>query len=239
VAGTEGPVCPGASLTYSANSSDVTWSTSPAGFFSPAFGSGATFTTAVTASASGQGVITATFTNLPGTPPVTKTVFVGPPSAPEITLRDDDHDCKGQVVYTLDNYDPTVTYTFNRVWNISAGFFDPGQTVRVKSNAMSGTFTITATRCGVATTSQLYQADFCTDPIQVARATTAYPNPASESLTVPKGATDAVLLNGQGKAVAQPDKAGRLDVQRLPAGLYNLQMQQGSKRINQRIEVKH
>ena len=163
-----------------------------------------------------------------------------PPDAPSLTLLYDDHDCKGQVVYTIDNYDYYTTYTCNRVYHINGGFFDtPGQ-VRIKSNDLYGTFTITATRCGVSTTSELYEAYFCTDPIAEARtAATAYPNPASESLTVPTGATDAVLLNSQGKAVARPDKGGRFDIQRLPAGLYNLQMQQNGKRVNQRIEVKH
>lgn len=67
---------------------------------------------------------------------------------------------------------------------------------------------------------------------------TAYPNPASESLTLPTGAQQAVLLNSQGRVVQQA-AAGTFDVRALPAGLYNLQMRQDGKLINQHVEVKH
>jgi hypothetical protein len=67
----------------------------------------------------------------------------------------------------------------------------------------------------------------------------AYPNPANESLTIPTGTQNAVLLNGQGRAVRQPDATGKFDVRELPSGLYNLQTRQNGKVLNQRIEVKH
>jgi hypothetical protein len=70
-------------------------------------------------------------------------------------------------------------------------------------------------------------------------ATGAYPNPASESLTLPAGITGAVLLNSQGRVVQRSEVGGKVNVRELPAGLYNLQMQQNGKLLNQHIEVKH
>jgi hypothetical protein len=78
-----------------------------------------------------------------------------------------------------------------------------------------------------------------TNATQSPTAATAYPNPATESLTISQSAEQAVLLNSQGQAVQKPDASGKLRVQDLPAGLYNLQMQQDGKLINQRIQVKH
>jgi hypothetical protein len=158
------------------------------------------------------------------------------PAAPELALYDGDANCAGQVIYIITNYDSSVHYTFNRISNISSGFLDTPDRFRIKSNSTSGTFSVTATGCETSATSEVYQAEFCGFQ---GRATTAYPNPASESVTMPTGTADAVLLNSQGKAVAKPNKAGKFDVRNLPDGLYNLQMQQNGKRVNQRVEVKH
>jgi hypothetical protein len=68
---------------------------------------------------------------------------------------------------------------------------------------------------------------------------TVYPNPVSDRLTLPEGASNATLLNNHGEAVRRQNPSGSLDVQRLPAGLYNLRMQLDGKFVNQRIEVKH
>jgi hypothetical protein len=78
----------------------------------------------------------------------------------------------------------------------------------------------------------------CPSASRVASAT-AYPNPATESLTIPQGVGNAILLNSQGYPVAKADASGHLDVRNLPAGLYNLQTSQEGKLTNQRIEVKH
>lgn len=74
---------------------------------------------------------------------------------------------------------------------------------------------------------------------RMAATVSAYPNPANDRLTIPQGTSKAVLLNGYGKAVQYPDATGQFDVRSLPAGLYNLQMQQNGKLINQHIEVQH
>lgn len=75
-------------------------------------------------------------------------------------------------------------------------------------------------------------------PTTVAPAT-AYPNPANESLTLPQEATTATLLNSQGHLVGRSDPAGKMDVRRLPDGLYQLRMKVNGKIINQRIQIKH
>lgn len=67
----------------------------------------------------------------------------------------------------------------------------------------------------------------------------AYPNPASESLTMPVDAESATLINGQGQTVKIWKRSGELDVRSLPEGLYILRMMNAGKLINQRIQIKH
>ena len=69
--------------------------------------------------------------------------------------------------------------------------------------------------------------------------TVAYPNPAAESITIPVGVKGASLVNDKGRTLRKADASGKLDVQTLPDGLYNLQMMRNGKLINQRIQVKH
>jgi len=69
--------------------------------------------------------------------------------------------------------------------------------------------------------------------------TCAYPNPANESITIPVGIERATLVNEKGKTLRTADASGKLDVQSLTEGLYNLQMMQDGKLINQRMQVKH
>jgi hypothetical protein len=69
--------------------------------------------------------------------------------------------------------------------------------------------------------------------------TKAYPNPASESIFIPDGSENVTLFNKSGVKVKAVNTAGQLNIQSLPEGLYNLQMQQNGKVINQHIEVKH
>ena len=172
------------------------------------------------------------------------------PVEPIVERYDQQNDqCFRIAHYRITNYDPSVTYTINNIIralpnprvlnpNTTDVFFVKGGA----GTAPTGSFSITATNdCGTSSvTSDPVTVEYPCNEIGTARAaTTAYPNPSTESITLPKGATDAVLLNSQGKAVARPDKAGIFDVQHLPAGLYNLQSQQDGKRVNQRIEVKH
>lgn len=67
----------------------------------------------------------------------------------------------------------------------------------------------------------------------------AYPNPATEIVIIPGDVKGALLVDDRGKTLQKADASGKLDVQSLPDGLYNLQMMQNGKLTNQRIQVKH
>jgi hypothetical protein len=193
--------------------------------------------------------------NLPDGSQYTSTVAVTvntaaatPPPAPVVIQTGQDQ-CLRQAYYTITNYNPALTYQVNTAYSSPSGVTAvPAapltSTFRIKGsfNAVAGSFTITATdtRCSVSTTSSEYYVEFqCNDgTFPSAKATTAYPNPATESLTLPKGTKSATLLNDQGRPVQQL-KTGQVDVRNLPDGLYNLQMMQDGKLINQRIQVKH
>jgi hypothetical protein len=70
--------------------------------------------------------------------------------------------------------------------------------------------------------------------------TGAYPNPASERLTLPVSATEAELLNSAGTVVLRASSAQRvLDVHELPAGTYYLRTLQEGKATTQRVQVTH
>jgi len=71
------------------------------------------------------------------------------------------------------------------------------------------------------------------------RVAAAYPNPATESISIPADVTGATLVNDKGKTLQRADASGKLNVQAIPDGLYNLQMMQNGKLINQRIQIKH
>jgi hypothetical protein len=174
-----------------------------------------------------------------------------PPPAP-IVIQTGQDQCLRQAYYTITNYNPAFTYQVNTAYSSPSGVTAvPAapltSTFRIKGsfNAVAGSFTITATdaRCStsVSATSPEYYVEFqCNDgTFPSTNITTAYPNPANESFTIPKGAKSATLLNGQGLPIQQVNKAGQVDVQNLPDGLYNLQMIQDGKLINQRIQVKH
>lgn len=76
-------------------------------------------------------------------------------------------------------------------------------------------------------------------PEEQSRVTMAYPNPVSEILTLPKNTDKVMLLNLKGMPVRASTESGRLNVQSLPDGLYNLQIQQNGKIFNQHIQIKH
>lgn len=151
---------------------------------------------------------------------------------------------RGPVQATIDDYNPAYTYTVRATNNLSAGAITvvngKGRfQVRSSRAGATGTITVTATTtCGAsaATSFDLTSPDCGGGSGPRA---TAYPNPTSESLTVPTNNQDATLFNSQGRPVRKADASGKINVRDLPAGIYNLQMQQGAERINQRIEIKH
>ena len=177
------------------------------------------------------------------------------PAAPILTQVDvQGDDCYNVAHFSIDNFDSTTgtTYSFTKIannpavlWWYSTGHF----IVKISGPSSwpaSATFTITTKNsCGATATSAQTVANYYCVGIQSARTTstsptlTASPNPVSESLALPQGVTHATLLNSYGKPMQLPNTSGRLDVRALPAGLYNLQMEQNGKTTNQRIEVKH
>jgi hypothetical protein len=56
---------------------------------------------------------------------------------------------------------------------------------------------------------------------------------------LPKDAQSFTLLNGQGKEVQVKNQSGKLDVESLPEGLYNLRMRLNAKLVNEQIQIKH
>jgi len=188
----------------------------------------------------------------------TVTVFDPNNFTPQLSLLVDDN-CYGLYLYAITNYNSAYTYTVQVINGFSgATGVNPGmrggagtfELARAKK-ASSGSFTVTVNyaACGGHTaTSAVTTKSFPTFPAcrQAAaiqdtdtELAVAYPNPATESLTVPDGVQRATLLNSAGKPVQSLDKPGKLNVQSLPEGLYNLQMMQNGKLINQRIQVRH
>lgn len=171
------------------------------------------------------------------------------PAYPIVQQYDAEGDnCYGLAHYQIINYDPTLTYTINNISSAVGIPLNPttDRFVVKGGRAQDGIFTLTATtNCSPkitgpsTTTNQIQVAYPCDPPSGTFRTANAYPNPASETLTMPEKAEGGVLLNSHGSVVQRPDTGGKLNVRNLPAGLYNLQMRQVGKLINQRIEVKH
>ncbi|MBO2010884.1 T9SS type A sorting domain-containing protein [Hymenobacter negativus] len=245
--------CAGVSPTFTANSSNVTWSASPASFFATTSGSGSTFTPGLATGASGQGTITATFYSLLGSPTVTKTVTTVSVANPG-PITGSNNTVNGRLTATIQPVPGAVSYNWFFDGPVTTGV-TPGESPN--SNIHGTTLTLYTARgdCGsiYSVSVQAVFAGGCVSPIvdgpnfrnigcanrEANTPGAAYPNPASESLAMPQGASNATLLNSQGKVVAQPDATGTLNVQHLPAGLYNLRMEQDGKMVNQHIEVKH
>lgn len=187
----------------------------------------------------------------------TVTVFDPNNFVPQLAILVAD-DCYGLYLYSITNYNPAYTYTVQVINGYSsATTVNPGmrggagtfELARAKK-APSGSFTVAVNYAGCGghtATSALTTRSFPTFPacrLAAAQNTdneeaVAYPNPATETLTMPEGVASATLLNSTGKPVQSADKLGKLDVHALPEGLYNLQMMQKGKLVNQRIQVKH
>jgi hypothetical protein len=157
--------------------------------------------------------------------------------------------CTNVASFIISNYDPSSTYTFTKVYgNPVIIYGGSGNQFRVKVGGLQApygaTFTMTATSsCGASSVSDVLSATYPCEPAtptyRTVNATEAYPNPANESLIAPNGVESATLVNSAGKPVRVADQSGKLDVQSLPEGLYNLRIMRDGKLINQRIQVKH
>jgi len=177
-------------------------------------------------------------------------VDMGCAPAPEPDVAEVSVDACNRIgFFQINNFNPAYTYTVQRVGAITAIPLHPtSPSFRLKGGAGStgGSFTVTAYDpvCGTSTTTtDLLGVSFdgCTGPTPIYRtaATEAYPNPATESITVPEGTQSATLLDKQGNVVQKADEQGKLDVRRLPEGLYNLQLWQDGKLVNQHMQIQH
>lgn len=168
-------------------------------------------------------------------------VTVGPayPYVGQVDMDTDD--CYGVAHFRIYNYDPNVMYTVTNIRSaVPVGRILTDTFIVKGGGATDGAFTLKAANdCGNITTDEIQASYPCVGISTAAQRTTAYPNPTTETLTLPTGMEAATLLNSQGNVVQRSDASGRLNVQKLPAGSYNLQMRQNGKLINQRIEVKH
>lgn len=257
VAGSDKTICPGTSATLGEGCPipGATYAWKVASKLAPVFATTPKATVSPTVNQIYQLTVTVpggkTFTTY-----VNVNLFTGPP-VPVIVV-DHDGSCQDNSQYfRIDNFDPSLSYSITA----STGSMPiPGHTgtdytvtpptinnrylFRIKGGlGVTGgsPFRVTATAICNGTSYSRSTSGYaiypgCDDP---ERTSNAYPNPANESIRVPAGVENVILLNNQGQVVARPDATSKLNVQALPAGLYNLQMQQNGKLINQHIEVKH
>jgi hypothetical protein len=173
------------------------------------------------------------------------TVTVDSATSPYLELVDQD-DCYKVQEYHIANFNSNYTYTLisntpsslQAIGNPNYGVFR----MKGKGGNPGGSFTLNVTGlCGSGGTVVDVYWDACDAPSPTSRtsATTAYPNPAAETIVIPEGIAGATLVSDKGKVMGVVDRDGRIDVRSLPDGLYNMQMMQNGKLINQRIQVKH
>jgi hypothetical protein len=222
---------PGTVFTWSSSNPNVATINPSTGVATPVGGGPVTFTATAN---SGCGIVA-----------VSKTAFTGPPDIVDVTGSD--AACGLRVISFTPQF-VNAASNFTYIWDI----IGTGATFKGSSSGPSITLNVATRynfRVGVEVSnacggdyseSMTFSNGSCAGPYGLApEAVTAYPNPASETLTLPAGATSAVLLNSQGREVQRGAAVGILDVRQLPAGLYNLQTHQNGKVVNQRIEVKH
>lgn len=143
--------------------------------------------------------------------------------------------CVFQNYFRITNFDPSLTYTGTAVngTRVTVIFeITPTANFRVKGGQSTtyGAFTITAKRvCGgttvvATTTSQVYDSYYSCPLRLAAPSAQAYPNPVSESLTLPALTQSATLINNQGRTVQHQ--------------IYNLQMLavEQSNQVNETLD---
>ena len=254
-------LCTGSSITLSipglAAGTVVNWTTSPAGYFTTATGSGPTFTTTAATSGPATGTITATIGPCNNSVSVTVPIGPGEPSGRYVVgayfsgsgtpLQTTNPAGPDKVNITVDapyNFTFTASPSSVAVSSYSsrdASFYMP---------AGGGGVTITATAtnatsgCGVVGHWTFFPA-----PYRLA----VTPNPASTELTVaavdptssapPEPAPfDADLYNTFGKKVkTKHSERGKavIDVRDLPDGLYVVRVGQGKNALSENVQITH
>lgn len=69
--------------------------------------------------------------------------------------------------------------------------------------------------------------------------TTSYPNPVSDMLYLPANATVVRFTNDKGLPIQVSPQGGRINVQKVPSGLYVVSLQVGKKVVTQHIQIVH
>ena len=267
-----GRLCAGSSTTFSIPNlpagTAVTWSTSPAGYFTPETGSGPTFTTTATGQ---QG--TATVTALVGACQVPVTTSVGTGPAPIDGFYYCSSGCSsstGPVQGQLSSFTivPPGTYTLNlstadnRRYGTWQGQVDGGNWYTYNNNA-SAVVTLSAGQRAQFTVP--FSGSSCgagsgtfTLAVYSSYRLVATPNPASSDLVItavdgdqPETSTtpsttappfEVELYDSRGRKVkaGKSDKGkAQVDVRELPAGLYNVRAGKGQEAISKHIEITH
>jgi len=272
IASSSGPqrLCAGASATFSIPNLPagmaVSWSTDPAGYFTPATGTGPTFTTAAAAGAQGTATVTARVGACQTL--VTTTVGVGPapvdgsyycssgcPSYPPTSGTIADFTIVPAGSYTL-NLSRSDGGTF-RAWQ---GIVDGNNWYTYSNNSAavvtlgSGqraqfTVTVDVPGCGAVTRTFTlavygYRLAFAPNPASTDLTVTAVdadqPTADKPSATAPP--FDADLYDGQGKKIKTEKSAkgqAKFDVRDLPNGLYHLRAGKGKEAISEQVQIAH
>ena len=187
-----GSVCNnGNGATYSISTlpvgTSVTWSLSTSASVYYASNSGPTFTVNFAGSGNGSpGTLSATLVNNCGSFAISTNLFIGPPAMPQTMGPNWGNDCGSVPVQcTIDNFDPSLTYTLTTTGSIRAigGVQSDGTyTVRSTTSGGRGTISVTASNsCGSTTTPLGVAAPVCGGPRS---AYTLSPNPGTDEVQV-------------------------------------------------------
>ena len=169
-----------------------------------------------------------------------------------VIKQTDAQPCYNTFSYTITNFNPDNTYTitYDQTLVLTSGnSTGPGAgtitrnvfAFKGKTRTTQGSFILTASNCKQQKSSVgdnlVYGS--CDTSVQPVSILLAYPNPAFELIEIPIGTDNAILFDALGNVVQKAGDKGKLDVNSLSNGLYNLRMQQGGKTVNQRIQVQH
>ncbi|MDO7877363.1 LamG-like jellyroll fold domain-containing protein [Hymenobacter sp. ASUV-10] len=255
--------CSGSSLTFSTSpDNNISWQTSPAGVFTPSSGTGSSFTTTPSSPTAIIGTVTATRTNCSNPQSFSSNIAIRP-TCPEstdfpITQTRGQYNC----LTNRCHYDFSITNPLGWPYNwsldgsysstsIAVGRATPSPFVPLPTGNGPGTMTIYCVFRDPA--------GCCDDVVvpvtiwydgiygEIHRSSTsgttllptqAYPNPASDYLTLPAGATQVEFRSVMGKPVLNSSQ-NKVDVQNLPDGLYSVTYLLDGKSTTQRIQIKH
>jgi hypothetical protein len=252
------PLCNGRSATYSLSNvpagASITWSATPAQYFTTSMGSGPTFTTSQAAGQSAYGNITATVTVGTCQTQASTTVAIGS-AAPigRIVYNGVSRPLQGTNFVTSNTQ---ITLILDQPQSFVFTCNNPA--VGLSSNSNSTTFFISSsgtnsTRADITATAT--DASTCLSGTYFFIAASYYsfaPNPANTELTVTDSEANLANLGAEPFEAELYDNYGRkvknkkseqgkavIDVRDLPDGLYNLRVGKGKKALNEHVQITH